>query len=107
MSRRRTILAHMWHSVVRAPSASSCGVMPESRAEALGTSGSPSWGTRRWQKRQRMSFAGQVDVRWWAREVIVEKVSVVLHSVQRRIEGGWKRWLCFDCARVVLPWAES
>jgi hypothetical protein len=43
----------------------------------------------RWQKRQRMSFEGQVDVRWWAREGMVEKVSAVLHSEQRRTEGGW------------------
>ena len=59
MSRNRTILLQRWHSVVRPPSASSCGVKPERSSSGFGGSvGSPSCGTCRWQKRQRISFPG-------------------------------------------------
>jgi len=69
ISRSRMILAQRWHSVVRAPSVSSWGVRFERMTSASVKAGSsgPRWGTIRWQNWQRMGFAGQVVVRWWAR----------------------------------------
>lgn len=58
----------MLHSVVRPPQCSSCRVKPLRICSAFGF-WSPSCGTIRWQKPQRISLAGHTEVRWDARSV--------------------------------------
>ncbi|KAA8911401.1 hypothetical protein FN846DRAFT_438643 [Sphaerosporella brunnea] len=67
MSRSRVRRPQMSHSVVRPPHNSSCAVRPVRICSASGLSGEPSCGTSRRQNGQRISLAGQVEVRWEAR----------------------------------------